>query len=339
MLLSDDFVASRFRLRLKLFSRTPQPSGLLPIGLGLALPGLRGSQRAVQRTARSVQTHRLNGQQRQQQRGSGQDRAAQRRQIGMPANPPPPPLPPGNGPSGDRFPGQEPLQVVGELLRTGVTVRRPLGQRFQADLLQVRIEARIQLPRPHGFAVSDVVQHGGKVLGLEQRLAGQQNVQHGPQSVNVGRDGQGRLTGVQTFRGQISRRAHHRARLRQLDRVVQTASQAKIGNKRRAGVVQQDVGRLHVAMQHAALVGMMHRVCHIDHHLRRTARIVQPAAAVLLQIAALHQLHRKVLNAIHLAHVIDRHDARMVQLGHRDGFFQKPMFVGTGTHSIRPHDL
>ncbi len=77
-----------------------------------------------------------------------------------PRRPPPRPLqgalPGGRRPGADRLAGQEPSQVVGQLLGRGVPPRRLLGQALQADRLQVARDPRLEPRRRHHLLVDDL---------------------------------------------------------------------------------------------------------------------------------------------------------------------------------------
>ena len=98
---------------------------------------------------------------------------------------------------------------------------------------------------------------------LDQRRTGkrcpacQQGVEDRAQAVDVGRrreraPGTGRLLGRHVRGG-----PHRRARLRQLAVALDALGQPEVGDVRLAVLVQQDIGRLQVAMENAALVGMV----------------------------------------------------------------------------------
>ena len=60
--------------------------------------------------------------------------------------------------------------------------------------------------------------------------------------------------------------------------------QAEVGDVRIAVRVDEDVARLEVAMQDAALMGMMDRPGDLDHHLRRRLRVLANFARCALRL-------------------------------------------------------
>jgi hypothetical protein len=108
---------------------------------------------------------------------------------------------------------------------------------------------------------------------------------------------------------------------------------------RAAGLVQQHVRRFHIAVQHPALVRVVDGPRHVGHQLGGRPRVVQIAAALLLQIAPLHQLHRKVVDPFDFADVVDRDNMRMIQSGNRDRLVAKPPLIVLARDPVRPDHL
>ncbi len=89
--------------------------------------------------------------------------------------------------------------------------------------------------------------------------------------------------------------------------------------------------KLQIAMQHAALVGVMHGAGHRRHQSGGLA-LDRPAppwvAANRCQVAAVDQLHREVLLPLMLADFVDGNDQQMVQRGGVLGLLAKTQHVG-----------
>ena len=89
---------------------------------------------------------------------------------------------------------------------------------------------------------------------------------------------------------------------------------SEIGEQGPAAVlVEQDVGRLHVAVYDAAPVGVPERVGDLSHHaedlVRRDARI---AAEALLEGVAPHERHDEEADPLARIEVVDPHDVGVV---------------------------
>src|SRR5262249_25285285 len=85
------------------------------------------------------------------------------------------------------------------------------------------------------------------------------------------------------------------------------------------GPRQQHVRRLQVPVDHAALVGVLHRPRQRLDQLGRLARRRRAGGKAVVQAAALHVGHREVRRPLVLADLVDRHDVRVVQLRRRLG--------------------
>jgi hypothetical protein len=83
-------------------------------------------------------------------------------------------------------------------------------------------------------------------------------------------------------------------------------------------LIEQNIGWLDVAMQHAALVRVMHRAGHRRQQLRgpaRPLRVPRLAGRVqLAEVAALDEFHAEVMLPLVLPNLVDRHDVRMVEV-------------------------
>src|SRR5271165_1836666 len=94
--------------------------------------------------------------------------------------------------------------------------------------------------------------------------------------------------------------------------------QAEVGDVRLAPLVKQDVCRLEVAVQDPPLVRMMNGLGDGGHQPGRGSDIGDEVAQALVQAAAAYQLHAEEALARPLAHLVNGHDVRVVEL--RDGF-------------------
>src|SRR5271166_5044757 len=94
--------------------------------------------------------------------------------------------------------------------------------------------------------------------------------------------------------------------------------QAEVGDVRLAPLVKQDVCRLEVAVQDPPLVRMMNGLGDGGHQPDRGRDIGGEVAQPLVQAAAGYQLHAEEALARALAHLVNGHDVRVVEL--RDGF-------------------
>ena len=99
---------------------------------------------------------------------------------------------------------------------------------------------------------------------------------------------------------------------------VERAGDAEVGHLRPAVSVEQDVLRLHVAVDQPVVVGESQGACNLGRHLERIGD-VEPAPShdELLEVLAVDVLEDDVLPAFLLAAVDHGHDIRMLELGDR----------------------
>ena len=141
-------------------------------------------------------------------------------------------------------------------------------------------------------------------------LSNQQLVENQAERVDVGALGQ-RGAGCQLFGRHVAGRADQRA----LRSVLAQDGDAEVGDDRAAMVVDQDVGRLQVAVQHALGVGGgeagAQLACDLEHTFRgETAHAAQQRRQVL----AVHQFHGKEHDAGVFADVEHAADRRVRNL-------------------------
>ena len=164
-----------------------------------------------------------------------------------------------------------------------------------------------------------------RVGASERRLAGQERVEDGPQAVDVGGRGQALELPGGLLGGHVLGRAGPRPGLRHLAPGVDPLGQAEVGDMGLAVAIDQDVVGLQVAMQDAALMGMVHGAGDRRHQPGRGAEVLPEAGQLILEAAAVDQLHAEEVLALVLADLVDRHDVRVVEVGRRLGLLAKPL--------------
>jgi hypothetical protein len=86
---------------------------------------------------------------------------------------------------------------------------------------------------------------------------------------------------------------------------------------------QQDVGRLQIAVDDAALVRIVDGVCERRHQLGGLARWLRFALEMVVQAAASDELQRQVGQAVVLAYLVDLYDVGVLEARHRLGLGAK----------------
>ena len=105
---------------------------------------------------------------------------------------------------------------------------------------------------------------------------------------------------------------------------LNSLGQPEVGDVAAALGVDQDVGRLQVAVEDAPHVGVVHRLCRFGKQRRRSLRVILVGLQPLGQAAAQDELHGEVSLSFVLAGLVDRYDARMVQQCDRLGLVLEP---------------
>ena len=145
--------------------------------------------------------------------------------------------------------------------------------------------------------------------------------------------------------GHVIRCTDNRAAQGQVETGLQALGQSKVGHERLGVRVEENVGRLQIAVQHAALVRVVDGASDGGEQLRRFVigderwGICHP----LGQRTAFHQLHGEVMLAVVLPDFVNRDDVRVIKMGGglRLGLKALPLgFAGklAGADHLERHD-
>ena len=225
-------------------------------------------------------------------------------------------------PAQDRFARPEPLQVLGERQGRPVTAGRVLRQTFETDCFQIAGRPRPQPRRRRRVGGLHLLQQFAHARPRERRPPRQQLIKDDAERVHV-HGGAGLARPARGLFGRhVGGRAHDGPGSGFAVVLVEVFGQAEVGDLRLAVGRQQDVGRFQVAVDDAALVGVLHRAGQFLHELgglRRTPRRPVPLAG---EAAALHVLQRNERPALVFSYFVDLHNVRMVEPG--DGLAFRP---------------
>ena len=175
-----------------------------------------------------------------------------------------------------------------------------------------------------------------KLLARERHAAGQELVEDRPQSVDVGAGVDVEIVQLRLLGRHVFQRADERADLG-VDAPIGQPRAGGLGDAEvdhlghRPAVVEgdQDVRRLQVAVDHALLVGVLHRLADRDEQRQPLARREPGPVAILGDRHALDQLHHEVGAAVGLAGVQDLGDVGVVHQGQR-----LPLLIEAGEHPL-----
>jgi hypothetical protein len=103
--------------------------------------------------------------------------------------------------------------------------------------------------------------------------------------------------------------------------------------------LQQDVGRLQVAVDHAAVVGVLHGCGDLPDARRRLTGRQRRAIHPVCQTRPRDELHHEVVPAVVLAEGVDGDDTRVLQLASRLGLGPEPLYLGVARQGAGSKDL
>ena len=241
------------------------------------------------------------------------------------------------GPRQDRFVAQPALQIFRQRFRRRITARRILLETLEADCFDVSVNGRIASRWSLGFRFEDLPDCGSGRSACERRLACKQFVEHRAESIHINGRGESRILPSGLLRRDVRRRAQHCERVGDLRFAFNELRETKVREQRFIVRVEENVRRLDVAVQDAALMRVMHCARELRNEAggafaikrRRDAlgrwrrggvlasRSSMPCQPIR-EAAALDQLHAKEVPSIVFADFVNRNDVGMVQAG--DGF-------------------
>ena len=166
------------------------------------------------------------------------------------------------------------------------------------------------------------VQHFGKRFPAKQRPPGQQGVHQRPKAVQIGPRIDGLAGGL--FGRHVFGRAQDVAGAGQ-PRVAEQTRDAEVGELHAAVGGQEQIARLDVAVDDAAVVGVTQRAARLDADPRHFAPIEMPTAPqLLLQTVSIDQFHRIEEQPLLLAEAKKPDDVRVAELAERLDFGLEP---------------
>src|SRR5436190_24379899 len=159
--------------------------------------------------------------------------------------------------------------------------------------------------------------HGNRIGTQEWWTSGKHVEQNCAETVNIGSWGKidSCVTGL--FRGNKTCGSERSQRPCKIVVPVQQLRQTEIADKWLAAIVEQNVSRFDIAMEHSAAVSVFDRARDFRHEFHAPPRFVAERRNVLAQTSLLRELHAKKRQAVlAFAHFINRKNVRVIQTGH-----------------------
>ena len=147
----------------------------------------------------------------------------------------------------------------------------------------------------------------------ERRTAREQVVEQRAQRIDVA----ARTDFAELLRGlfgrHVARRTKRLTAHGQVRAVRQLFGQTEVGDARLVERINEHVGRFEVAVQHAALMGIVDGLCDLFYVPRRLFGRQRSCAYEIGKIVPLDEIHREIGLAFRLAHFVDTDDVRMLE--------------------------
>jgi hypothetical protein len=105
-------------------------------------------------------------------------------------------------------------------------------------------------------------------------------------------------------------------------------STPRVGDPWAAILIEQDIGRLQVAVNDVAPVGILDGLSDLHHQLGGFSCGQGAVAQAMRKALSFDEPHAEVMLALVLAHLEDRHDVRMVEVRRRLGLGVETLDVG-----------
>ena len=208
---------------------------------------------------------------------------------------------------------QPAVEVRGERSGRYIAAHRILLEALQADRLEIAIDLRVpetRLARLHFEYLPDRLERrpAGK-----RRLTGQQVIQHGAKTIDVGGGGQLAAIAGGSLRRDVAGGAEKLAGARERALGGENFCEAEIRDVRVAGGIEQDISWLEIAVEDAALVRVLDGTRGFRDDLCGPSQGDCLVWRAVIKGRAIHEFHREKVLALNLADFEDGHDCRMIE--------------------------
>ena len=225
------------------------------------------------------------------------------------------------------MPGEEPPEIAGQIRRRRVAPIALLRQCAPDDRLEVSVQRRIEFTQPRRLVVDDAARKFGKrrrIIAEGQRV-GQQSEQEDAERVDIRACVDPARARQHLLGAHEGESAHEPSGIGgdccEVQPPADGRGDAEVQQLGLAVWCDQDVGRLQVTVEDAALVGVLHRITHERRKLDAFVRCQLPCVCVIRDRRAHDQLHRDERRRGVIAGMsgIDMGDAGVLELAQQLG--------------------
>ena len=209
--------------------------------------------------------------------------------------------------------GLEALDVLEQGARGHVALLAIGGHGLEADALEPARHARFEARGRDRIALADRSDDLDDRAAVEGAPTGQALVEHRAHGVDVGALAHGARLAARLLGRHVGRRAEEVAALGQVARHLHLARQAEVHQARVAALVDQDVGRLDVAVHQAVGVHVLQGAGDLAHPAHGLGGRHAALLDARRQGAALDQVHGEVHATARLPHLVHAGDVRVAQ--------------------------
>ncbi len=226
----------------------------------------------------------------------------------------------GGGSAGRRLGVKKVAQVLGQVPRRAVPLRRTLRQRLLADPFQLPGDRVVDLPGGTGFDGGDLIHDVAMRVAPKGTTPREQLIEDHAQAEEI----RAAIDPVALAPGLLGAHVGRSPGQPAFPaKVLLPERQPEVGYDRLVRRVEQDIGRLDVAVDQVPRMGVVQRLGDRRHQLGRLPKGHPALTQPVCQVGALDVLGDHVAQAgLGPAHVIDGHDVGMVELGEELGLGQ-----------------
>ena len=208
---------------------------------------------------------------------------------------------------------QPAFEIFGQRESGRITALRIFLETLQTNRGKIDIDFRI--PKPGTSRLGFQNQSNGFVgrPSSERRLTGEHLIKNCAERVNIGCCGQlfGPTRGL--LGRHVARCPENIERIRDRAFLFDQTRQSEVGQMWFAILIEQNISRLDVAMQNAALVRELDRSRDFHEQFHRASDRYRLAPQNFIELSALDEFHTEVTRAVALADFVNRNNLRVLQ--------------------------